>query len=413
MSKSVAVLRYLARWVPIAVLVGAMAGTASALLLVSLEFATRMREAHGWLIGLLPVAGLGVGQLYYRWGQAVERGNDLILDVIHAEVGQPEQMIPARMAGLVLIGTFLTHLFGGSAGREGTAIQMGASLADQLARPFRLDRRGRRLLLMAGISAGFGSVFGTPWAGAIFGMEVLALEVVTIEAALPCFLAAFAGDATTRAWRVHHTVYLVSGFPGFSAMGLFYAAVAGAVFGFVAIGFVRATHYMSRAFRKRIEFAPLRPFFGGIVVALAVVAAGTTKYIGLGIPGIQAAFVGRVEPWGWVAKLAFTVVTLGAGFKGGEVTPLFYIGATLGNALSWILPLSPSLLAGMGFVAVFAGAANTPIAATLMAFELFGWKAGIFAGVACLFSYLCSGKIGIYRNRRGGTLRALRGQAKA
>ena len=264
---------------------------------------------------------------------------------------------------------------------------------------------------MAGVSAGFGSVFGTPWAGAIFGMEMMSFDIVTIEAVLPCFLAAFAGDGTTRAWRVHHTIYEVTGPLHFSVLGFLYAALAGAVFGVVAIGFVRATHYMSRAFRKRIEFAPLRPFFGGIVVALSVVAAGTTKYIGLGIPGIQAAFVGRIEPWGWAAKLAFTVVTLGAGFKGGEVTPLFYIGATLGNTLSWILPLPPNLLAGMGFVAVFAGAANTPIAATLMAFELFGWKAGIFAGVACLFSYLCSGKIGIYRNRRGGTLRALRRQA--
>ncbi len=390
--------RYLLRWIPIAALAGVMGGTASALLLVSLTWATNTREAHRWLIALLPLAGLAVGCLYKYLGTSVEAGNNLILDEIH----DPKRTIPVRMTPLILIGTFITHLFGGSAGREGTAIQTGASLADQLSRPFRTDARERRVLLMAGVSAGFASVFGTPLAGAVFGMEVLAIGAVGYDAIAPCFLAAFIGDFTTHAWGVHHTPYAVSDVPALHASGLLWAALAGVAFGLVGMAFARATHAISGWFKRGIAWSPLRPFVGGTVVALGVLALGTTKYIGLGIPTIQGAFGPRHDPYDWALKFAFTVVTLGAGFKGGEVTPLFFIGATLGNALAYVLPLPSSLLAGMGFVAVFAGAANTPIASSLMAMELFGAEAGAYAAIACVFSYLFSGEAGIYHAQRIG-----------
>lgn len=375
-----------------------MGGTASALLLVSLVWATDTREAHKWLIALLPVAGLLVGLMYRYLGTSVEAGNNLILDEIHA----PQRTIPIRMTPLILIGTFITHLFGGSAGREGTAIQTGASLADQLGRPFGMDSRERRVLLMAGISAGFASVFGTPLAGAVFGLEVLAIGAVSYDAIAPCFLAAFVGDFTTHRWGVHHTLYQVTNVPALGAKGLLWAAIAGAIFGLAGMGFARLTHAVGHLFKRHIAWAPLRPFVGGIVVALGVLVVGTTRYIGLGIPTIQAAFGPRHAPQDWLLKLLFTAVTLGAGFKGGEVTPLFYIGATLGNALAYLLPMPPSLLAGMGFVAVFAGAANTPIASALMAIELFGAEAGAYAALACVFSYLFSGRVGIYTSQRKG-----------
>ena len=391
--------RYLLRWIPIAALVGLMGGTASAVLLVSLEWATKTREAHKGIIALLPLAGLFVGCLYQYWGTTVAAGNNLILDEIHAEA-DTQQAIPFRMTPLILLGTFLTHLFGGSAGREGTAIQTGASLADQLTRPFHLDLHSRRVLLMAGISAGFGSVFGTPLAGAVFGIEVLTLGTISYEALAPCLLAAFVGDLTTRAWGVKHTLYQVTEIPHLSVTALVYAAVAGAVFGLVALLFARLMHAVSAAFKSAIAWPPLRPFAGGIIVAGAVFAIGTTKYIGLGIPTTLAAFSSRLPPYDWALKLMFTVVTLGSGFKGGEVTPLFFIGATLGNALSHLLPLPPSLLAGMGFVAVFAGASNTPLASSLMAMELLGAEAGTYAAIACVFSYLFSGQTGIYHSQR-------------
>ena len=395
MPQIIATLRYLLRWIPVSATVGILAGSASALLLVSLDYATKTRDAHFWLIYLLAPAGLAVGLLYHYLGKSVEAGSNLIIDEIH----NPQAVIPIRMTPLILLGTFLSHLFGGSIGREGTALQTGASLADQLSGPLRLSQQDRRILLMTGISAGFASVFGTPLAGAVFGFEVLAIGSLNYEALAPCFLAAFAGDLVTRTWRVHHTAYAVTSVPAMSIPGILSAITAGMAFGLIAMAFVKATHGISALAKKHIPYPPLRPFAGGIVVTLAVLAVGTTKYIGLGIPTIVASFHGLLPPWDFAGKFAFTAASLGAGLKGGEVTPLFYIGATLGNTLSRILPLPSSLLAGMGFVAVFAGAANTPIASTLMACELFGAEAGAFAGIACVVSYLFSGHGSIYRSR--------------
>jgi H+/Cl- antiporter ClcA len=396
----------LLRWLPIAAVVGVLAGTASAVLLWSLNEATAVRESHPWLIALLAPAGLGVGLLYHWLGRSVERGNNLILEEIH----EPKETIPLRMTPLILLGTYLTHLFGGSAGREGTAIQTGASLADQLGRRIGpwpgLHGQDRRILLMAGVSAGFGSVFGIPLAGGVFGMEVLAIGSVSYEAILPCFLASFAGDLMTRAWEpvlgFRHSVYPVAFVPEMSVKGVLAAMAAGAVFGLTAMAFARTTHAVSGLAKRWIEFPPLRPAAGGVLVSLGVWATHTTKYIGLGVPTIVGAFTERLPWYDWAGKFAFTAVTLGAGFKGGEVTPLFFIGATLGNAMSHVLPLPTALLAAMGLAAVFGSAANTPIAATLMAAELFGAEAAAYAGIACVTGYLCSGHAGIYRSQRVG-----------
>ncbi len=384
------------RWLIIASTVGVLSGSASAIFLLSLDWATHMRDSHIWLIALLPLGGLLVGWLYQWLGKSVERGNNLVIDEIH----DPKAVIPLRMTPLILFGTVVTHFFGGSAGREGTALQMGASLADQLSHPLKMDAEDRRTLLMAGISAGFASVFGTPLAGAIFGLEVLAIGRMKYSAIFPCFVAAIIGDQTTLAWGVHHTSYSISSVAPLNTSGFLLAIVAGACFGVVGMIFSMATHEIGSLFKKHISFAPLRPFVGGVIIAAMVWISGTTKYIGLGIPTMVEAFQRQLPPWDFAAKIVFTTITLGAGFKGGEVTPLFFIGATLGNALSYVLPLAPSLLTGMGFVAVFAGAANTPLSSTLMAIELFGDKGGVFMGIACVVSYLFSGHVGIYHAQR-------------
>lgn len=398
----------LVRWIPVAGLAGVMAGTASAFLLVSLVWATDFREKHIWMILFLAPAGLFVGYLYKYLGSTVEAGNNMILEEVH----DPRAVIPIRMTPLILLGTILTHLFGGSAGREGTAIQTGASLADQLTRPFRMIDSDRRILLMAGISAGFASVFGTPLAGAVFGIEVLAIGKLSYDAIGPCFIAAFVGDLVTHAWGVHHTIYRVTNVPPLNVLGILSAMTAGIAFGLVGMAFAKATHGVAHIARRYIASAPFRPFVGGLIVTAAVFGIGTTKYIGLGIPTIVASFNSKLPVYDFAGKFAFTAVTLGASFKGGEVTPLFFIGSTLGNALSHVLPLPASLLAGMGFVAVFAGAANTPISSTLMAMELFGAEAGAFAAIACVVSYLFSGHVGIYHAQRVGRSKHLHSAAE-
>jgi H+/Cl- antiporter ClcA len=304
------------------------------------------------------------------------------------------------MAPLVLGGTVISHLFGASVGREGTAVQMGAALADQLTHLFKLNAVDRRMVLMAGISAGFASVFGTPLAGAVFTLEVLAIGRMRLDALLPCLIAAVLADQVGLLWGVQHTQYEVGLVPQITAWLLAAMVAAGVVFGLAGKLFADGTHALSGVMKKHIAYAPLRPLLGGAVIAAVVMWGSFDRYIGLGIPVMVEAFAHPLAPTDFLGKMLFTIASLGSGFKGGEVTPLFYIGATLGNALAPLLDVPFALLAAVGFVAVFAGAANTPIASTLMAMELFGAEIGVFAALACVTSYVCSGHSGIYRAQR-------------
>lgn len=383
---------YLLRWIFISAIISTLIGSASAFFLYALSWATDYRESHLYIIALLPLGGLIIGLTYHYFGNNVVKGNNLLLE----EFQNPKQTIPLKMAPLVLFGTIITHLFGGSAGREGTAVQMGGAIADQFTRIFKLRPRDRKIVIVIGVSAGFASIFGTPLAGAVFALEVMVVGRMRYEAILPSFLAAIFADLTCHAWGASHTHYSIPIISEITPLHLLYAGIASICFGIVAMLFSRTVSYWGKLFKEKISYPPLRPFIGGIVIASAVALLGTTKYIGLGVPTIVEAFSHELLPYDFAIKLLFTTFTLGAGFKGGEVTPLFFIGAALGNALAFVLPLPMALLAGMGFIAVFAGATNTPIACTLMGIELFGADNAVYLAIACVIAYLFSGHTGIY-----------------
>lgn len=386
----------LLKWVALGALVGVASGSASALFLWSLELATLFRGANPGLILGLPAAGLLIGWVYFRYGRTVAGGNNVILDHLH----QGEGRVPLRMAPFVLGGTLLTHLFGGSAGREGTAVQMGGSLADTLARLFRLGKADRRILLTSGVAGGFGSVFGTPLAGTVFAMEVTQVGGVKYEAMVAAFAASMVGDLVVRWWGVGHTHY--PSLLGVELSGLLLAKVAliGVAAGLVSRLFAETVHGLKAAFKAAIPAEPLRPVVGGLIVVAAVFGFGALDYIGIGTPMIVQSFGPEwVPPLSFLWKLLLTAITLGAGFQGGEVTPLFFMGATLGNALGHLLGVPVELAAGVGFVAVFAGAVNTPLACILMGAELFG--GGLpYLGTACIAAYIASGHAGIYAAQR-------------
>ncbi len=408
-------LRAGARDLMLAALVGALAGTAAAGFLAALDAVTKTRFSHPWLLWLLPLAGVLCVWIYRRAGRDADRGAKLILDEIHSPGGG----VPLRMAPLVLGTTLLTHLCGGSAGREGTAVQMGGALASGLKRLFRLAPAHQGMLLSAGVAGGFGAVFGTPLAGAVFAVEVLVRDRFNHAWLATCLLSALVGDQVCHAWGAHHENYAalaaLDSLPSSLAFApLAQAAALGLLCGLVARAFVAAAHGVGRVPLPGAAAWWLRPALGGAAVITLVLALGTDAYLGLGAWSPDPADTTLVTvwresgttAWSWFWKLVFTALTVGAGFKGGEVTPLFFIGAAFGHVVGPALGLPLPLGVALGFVAVFAGASKTPLACTLLAVEIFGGAHSELFAVACLASRLASGAHGLYSSparARGAT----------
>lgn len=390
---------HLLRWVGLGGIVGVLAGLSSAAFLWALDLATVAFDEHAALLFGLPLAGLCIGLVYHYGGGRSVEGNNLIIDEIH----EPTAWVPRRMAPMVFVGTVVTHLFGGSAGREGTAIQMSGSLTDLASRTLRLGPSDRRTMLVAAMAGGFGAVFGVPLAGAVFGLEVHSIGRLRYDALVPALVASVVGDLVVRGLGIHHTVTPDLGHVELTPLLLAKVAIAGVAFGLTAMAFTVAVHWVKRGFVRTIKWAPGRPLVGGVIVVVMTLVVGNRLYNGLSLGLIESGlFGGPVPTWAFVAKLVFTAVTLGSGFVGGEVTPLFVIGTTLGATLAGVLHVPAPLLAALGFVAVFAGAANTPLACTIMGVELFGGGTVGYFAVACVMAYIFSSHRGIYGSQRSG-----------
>ncbi len=409
-----AIFKQLLRWsilvIPIAIVIGSIV----AFFLWLLGWAVHYRFSHPWLLFLLPFAGVIIHFIYQFAGKSSEKGNNLIMEEIH----QPGGGVPWQMAPVVLITTVITHLFGGSAGREGTAVQIGGSMAALFGTWFKLEKADLQLVLTAGVAAGFGAVFGTPVTGTLFALEVLSIGQIKYDALLPALIASLIADVTVSAWGVHHTAYhidvlaktpsLFSNYINFDLLLLAKVIFASALFGLASYAFSILVHGIKTFFNNLFSRKWLIPFLGGLIIIGLTYLLGKPDYLSLGIdaqyPGaitIPSAFhTGGSDIWSWFWKTIFTTLTLGTGFKGGEVTPLFYIGATLGNTLSILLNAPVSLFAALGFVAVFAGATNTPLACTFMGIELFGGEHALLFAVACFTTYFFSGHTGIYSSQR-------------
>lgn len=380
----------------LSLLVGIFAGITSSIFLHLLKWATDFRNHHLSIIWFLPIAGLSIGVLYHLYGREASKGNNLILEEIH----DPKKVVPLIMAPFILLGTLLTHLFGGSAGREGTAVQMSASIADNIGKFFKVDQEERKILLMAGTGAGFGSAIGAPIAGIIFGMEVLYIGRLRLSSWPQCLVASFTAYFTSLLLHIPHTHYPQIDIPLINLQLLSSIVVSGILFGVTALIFSRFTHFIEHVSKRFIQTPYFIPFTFGFIIIGLYYLEGSYRYAGLGIETIQNSLTSASSFKDPVLKMFFTSLTVGSGFKGGEFVPLVFIGATLGSALSLILPVACSFLGALGFASIFAGASNTPLACTLMAAEIFGWRILPFSLLTCYLSYYSSGHKGIYRSQK-------------
>ena len=383
------------RTLALTVLVSALMGVAAWAFLSALGIATSAREHHPWLFALLPAVSVATAWIYRNHGLRAARGNNLVID--SSVTGTP---IHARMAVLTFICSIATHLAGGSAGREGTAVQIGGTIASNVAGIFRLGGRDRQDLMLAGISAAFGGVFGTPLAGAFFGMEMCTIGKLNYSAGLYCLVGSFTGDAVARLCGVHHGVNVISSVPAMEPATVAIVVVSSVVFGLVARLFSLAIRAVRKFYAARFTSYLAAALAGSLVLLATYAVFGLYRYGGLSEWLVGAGFSGRTGPLDALAKLVMTALTLGAGFQGGEVTPLFGIGASLGCWIGQISDIEPSFMAALGMIGVFGAALNVPITTVMLAVDLFGGQAANWFVIVAFISYLVAGHRGVYPAQR-------------
>ena len=387
-------LRVFAKWLVIASVTGAVGGLIGAAFHLSVDGVNALRESFPKLLWLLPVIGVVIAFIY-RFTHLESEGTNAVIDSIHLG-----ERIPLGLVPVIFASTVLTHLGGGSAGREGAALQIGGGLGWSTGRLFRLDEKDMRLATLCGMSALFSALFGTPLTATIFALEVISVGVVYYSGLVPCLTAALAAFGVTRLFDIAPTRFAVEA-PALSPDILWRVAVLGVACAVMSIVFCETMHRSERLISRTVKNPYLRAAAGGLVIIALTYICGSTDYNGAGTAVISRAIAdGQAEPAAFLLKLVFTAITLGCGFRGGEVVPTFFIGATLGCVLGPILGIPAGFAAAVGLVALFCGAVNCPVASVILSVELFGSGGTVLFAVACAISYMLSGYTGLYSSQK-------------
>lgn len=392
------------KWIVFACVIGVAVGGVSTAFYFAFHIVSGLRAGHPWLIFFLPVGGAAIVLLYRVCGMERDRGTNFVLAAV-----RENKPLPLRTAPLVFLSTVLTHLVGGSSGREGAILQIGGSISSAIGRWVRLDDKDSRVITMCGMSAAFSALFGAPLTAAMFAMEVVSVGVLYYAAIVPCVLSAIVGLWVAKYFGVPATAFDLVGIPNLTPLSLAQVICMGVLFAALSVLFCRVMHSAGKIYEKFLHRPVVRAAVGGgLVIGLTFLVwlwnPGTYDYNGAGEAVLTAAISGQARPEAFLLKMLFTAVTLGAGFKGGEIVPAFFTGATFGCVFSPLLGLHPSFGAGLGMVSVFCGVTNCPMTSLLLSLELFaGNSYGMFSGQSlCLFavsiavSYMLSGYYGLY-----------------
>ena len=382
------------KWLLFACLIGGIMGVVGSGFHYAIDWGTSLRQAHRWLVCLLPVAGLLIVASYHVTRMEDDRGTEFVLASVRE--GKPLRF---RTAPLIFLGTVFTHLTGGSAGREGAALQLGGCISGSLGRIMKLDAKDERVITMCGMAAGFSALFGTPLSAAVFAMEVESIGVMYYAALVPCVLSALIANLISSLLGVASTAYTLETVPGFSPVVFLQVIGLGVLCGALASLFCRAMRLGGRLYGK-LSNPYLRIALGGVLVAALSLLEGSGDYNGAGMQVIAAALTGSAVPWAFVLKILFTVFTLGAGFKGGEIVPCFFVGATFGCVVAPLMGMDAGFGAALGLVAVFCGVTNSPMTSILLGYELFGGQGVALMALCAAVSYLLSGYSGLYKEQK-------------
>ena len=390
-------LRASAKWILFGILCGAIVGTIASIFAIAIRTGTQLRAAHPQLLYGLPAAGIVIVLAYHRLGFAKDGGTNTILEAI-----REGEQVPLRMAPLIFLGTVLTHMFGGSAGREGAALQIGGSIGNGLARFLHFQKSDTKRVIMCGMSAAFAALFGTPLAAAILPIEISTVGIMYYSSLVPCVLSSLVAFYIARAFGLAGEAYPLGAVTPLSLPSALLTVLLAVLCALAAILFCTLMDKISFVLRRFFKNDYVRAAAGGIIVILMTIAVGSQTYNGAGANIIELCFEGdasKVFILAFLLKMVFTAVTLGSGYKGGEIVPSLFIGATLGMHFGSLLGMSPALCAGLGMGALFCGVTNCPIASLLICFEMFGFEAMPYFLLVIAFTYLFSGNFGLYHGQ--------------